>query len=278
MGATDSAEHHKGSRRRGEQKLIKLLPVPDEGNVSSPVTWGGLITAINTESLKAKDGDLHKGKGWGETSKVYKNRKIYQRNTEDIDFWQASKSMQEAACCSPKLNLVSSKIISSWLIKHSGLLDPICYHSMISAYRPLLSPPPLINHWRRFITTCEDSTRGITSSPFLWCLQMAMCSPSWSPNTSIHTFIKGGILDCNSESLVETAALSLNSAIPWFRYHLSAFRSSSGFLHRPTTLRMSKGRAAITIHNYKDKSLFEVKSQDLILPLLLILYNYIYSA
>lgn len=238
-------------------------------NVSSPVTWGGLITAINTESLKAKDGDLHKGKGWRETSKVYKNRKIYQRNTEDIDFWQAQKSMQEPACCSPKLNLASSKITSAWLIKHDGLLDHTCYRSMISANRPLLSPTPLKNQWRRFITTCEDSTRGITSSPFLWCLQMTMSS--WSPNTSIQTFIKGGILDCNSESLVETAALSLNSAIPWFCYHLSAFRSSYGFLHRPTTLRMSKGRAAITAHNYKDKSLFEVKSQDLILPLLLIL-------
>lgn len=63
MGARHSAELHKGSRGRGEQKLISSSLSLMKWSVSSPMTRGGLITAINTESLKAKDGDLHRGRG-----------------------------------------------------------------------------------------------------------------------------------------------------------------------------------------------------------------------
>lgn len=47
-------------------------------NVSPPMIWGGLSTAIDTESLKAKDADMHGGGGWDEKPESeYKNRKIY---------------------------------------------------------------------------------------------------------------------------------------------------------------------------------------------------------
>lgn len=80
MGARHSAELHKGSSGRGEQKLISSSLSLMKWNISSPMTRGGLITAINTESMKAKDGDLHRGRGWGETSKSTKTG----RYTEEI--------------------------------------------------------------------------------------------------------------------------------------------------------------------------------------------------
>lgn len=57
MGARHSAELHKGSRGRGEQKLISSSLSLMKWSISSPMTRGGLITAINT------DGDLHRGRG-----------------------------------------------------------------------------------------------------------------------------------------------------------------------------------------------------------------------